>query len=321
VIVVVVIAMALLIKSCDSSATTNALKNYNAKVYTLVGDSVANAQNVLGSSDLASGTPAATAVTDDLDKRAHTALSQLDSAQKLNVPNQMAAAQSGLVAVLELRAQALTTIAANAQYAASKTTSRDAVRKLSAATSQLYASDVNYKTLVTTDLAKALNAAGLSQPINGAQVIPDLGWLNQTWIADKIGATLSTTQANANNDQPGLMHGDALESTTVDGETLQAGGTYQIPAADAQTWALGVSDGGQTDENQVGCTITIQDQSDLGTATIPTLTANGGTGTCNITLPSKPETGPYTVTATVKKVPGETNTQNNTASYTIDFTS
>lgn len=318
-VVVIVIAMALLVKSCDSSATTNALKDYNVKVYRLVGQSVATGQTVLGDHDLASGNPSG--ITNALDTAAHDAQIQLSDAEGLSAPSQMAAAQSALVAVMQLRAQALTTIAQYTQEAASKTTSKDAIYKISLATSQLYSSDVNYKTFVTTDLAKALNAAGIApQPINDGQVVQDLGWLNQTWIADKIGASLSAKQANANNDQPGLTHGDQLNSTTVDGQTLQAGGSYTIPAADARQWALSVTDGGQTNENDVGCSIKIQDQSDIGTATIPTLTANGGTGTCNITLPSKPALSVYTVTATVNKVPGETNLQNNSASYTITFT-
>lgn len=322
VVVVIVIAMALLIHSCDSDATTNALKNYNATVYTLVGNSVTNAQGAL--KELSGGNPAG--ITDDLDRDAHTAQSQLTKAQRLSVPSQMAAAQSSLLSVLQLRAQALTTIAQDAAGAASKGTSKDAVYDISLATSQLYSSDVVYKTFVTTDLAEALNAAGIKpgteageQRINGGQVIQDLGWLSQSWIADTIGAKQSTTQANANNDQPGLTHGDQLDSTTVDGQTLTDGGSYTIPAADAQTWALGATDGGQTNENDVGCSIKIQDQSDIGTATIPMLTANGGTGTCTVHLPSKPETGPYTVTATIDKVPGETNLTNNSATYTITF--
>jgi hypothetical protein len=325
VVVVIVIAMALLIHSCDSSATTNALKTYNANVYTLIGKSVTNAQTVLGPDDLGSGNPSS--ITDDLTARAQTAQREVTDAQGFSVPSQMAAAQSALISVLELRAQALTTIAADTQGAASKGTSKDAVYNISLATSQLYSSDVDYMTFVTPALAKALNAAGIpigsnggdEQPINAGQVIQDLGWLNQTWIADKIGATLSTTQANANNDQPGLLHGDALDTTTVDGQTLTNGGTYYVPAADAQTWAIGVTDGGQTNEYDVGCSITIQDQSDVGTGTIQTLTANGGAGTCNVHLPSKPQTGPYTVTAKVNKVPGETNLQNNSASYIIHF--
>ena len=59
----------------------------------------------------------------------------------------------------------------------------------------LYGSDVIYKTFVTPDIAKALNGAGI--PIGGTegasrstpgQILPDLGWLNSIFIAEKIGA-------------------------------------------------------------------------------------------------------------------------------------
>jgi hypothetical protein len=325
VVVVIVIAMALLIKSCDSSATTSALKNYNARVYRLINTSDSNARKVLGPTELASGD--LTGISDELTKAEQTALGNVTTAEDLHAPSQMAAAQSSLVSVMTMRQQGLLTIANNVQQAASKKTSRDAVYKISRGTSLLYGSDVLYKTLVAPNIAKALNAAGIpigtgggdEQPINGGQVIPDLGWLNQTWIADTIGAQLSTKQANSNNDQPNLTHGDQLNYTTVNGQQLTQGGTYTIPAADAQTWALNVTDGGETAENAVGCSIKIQDVSDTGTATIPTIAA-GGTNTCTVNLPSKPEAGPYTVTATVAAVPGEKNVQNNSQTYTITFT-
>lgn len=323
VVVVIVIAMALLIKSCDSSATTSALKNYNVRVYRLINTSDSNAQGVLA--DLSRGD--LTGISDELTKAEQAALGNVTTAEDLHAPSQMAAAQSSLVSVMTMRQQGLLTIANNVQQAASKKTSRDAVYKISRGTSLLYASDVLYKTLVAPNIAKALNAAsipigtggGEEQPINGGQVIPDLGWLNQTWIADTIGAQLSTKQANANNDQPNLTHGDQLNYTTVDGQQLTQGGTYTLSAANAQTWAVNVTDGGDTAENAVGCSIKIQDVSDTGTATIPTI-AKGGTNNCTVTLPSKPETGPYTVTATVDAVPGEKNLQNNSQTYTITFT-
>jgi hypothetical protein len=326
VVVVIVIAMALLIKSCDSSATTSALKNYNASVYQLITGSTSNASNVLGENGLAGGN--LTGITQVLATAESNARNDVTKAENLHAPSQMAAAQSSLVTVMTLRQQGLLTIANYTPEAANKHTSKDAVYEISLGTSLLYSSDVVYKTLVAPNIAKALNAAGLTagtaagdQQINAAQVVPDLGWLNPTWIADTIGAKLSTTQANANNDQPNLIHGDQLNFTTVDGQQLTQGGSYTIPAADAQTWALNVTDGGQTAENAVGCSIKIQDVSDTGTATIPTLAANGGTNTCTVTLPSKPETGPYTVTATVATVPGEKNTQNNSQTYTITFSS
>jgi hypothetical protein len=321
-VVVIVIAMALLIKSCDSSATTSALKNYNASVYQLINGSTSNASAVLAT-DLTGGDLGG--VTQTLTKAEQTALTDLDNAKALHAPSQMAAAQTALVTVMTLRQQGLLIIANYAAQAANKHESSDAVKQISRGTSLLYSSDVVYKTLVTPALAAALNAASIpagsepdGQPINASQVVPDLGWLNPTWIADTIGANLPTSAANANNDQPNLTHGDQLNFTTVDGQQLTDGLSYTIAAADAQTWALNVTDGGQTPEDRVGCSVKIDSVSDEGTATIP-LIAAGATDTCTVKLLSKPPPGPYTVTATVDKVPGEKNIKNNTASYTITF--
>jgi CARDB len=319
---VIVIAMALLIKNCEGSATTSALKNYNASVYRLIRASTSNAYAVL-ETDLTGGDLGG--VTQTLTTAEQTALTNLDKAKALHAPSQMAAAQTALVTVMTLRQQGLLIIATYASRATIKHESDDAVRQISRGTSLLYSSDVVYKTLVTPALAEALNAASIpagsepnGQPIDTSQVVHDLGWLNPTWIADTIGANLPTTAANAGNDQPNLKHGDQLNYTTVDGQQLTNGLSYTIPAADAQTWALNVTNGGQTSEDEVGCSVKIDSVSDEGTATIPSIAA-GATDTCTVTLPSKPETGPYTVTATVDSVPRETNLKNNSQTYTITF--
>jgi hypothetical protein len=321
---VIVIAMALLIKSCDSSATTSALKNYNVSVYQLITASDSNAQKVLGPEELSSGN--LTGIEQALATAEQKARANLATAEGLHAPSQMAAAQSSLVTVMTMRQQGILTIANNAQKAASKKTSKDAVYRISVGTSLLYGSDVVYKTLVGPNIAKALNAAGIpigagagEQPINAGQVITDLGWLNQTWIDDKIDAQLSTTQANANNDQPGL-HGHSLNSVTVDGTQIAGnGGTYTIPADKARIWVLNVTNGGDWNEYDVGCSVKIESLSDEGTQEIPETIAHQ-TSSCTVTLPSNPTTGPYSVVASVAKVPGEANLGNNTLTFTVTFT-
>ena len=302
-----------------SGGDSGALKNYNASVYTLVGKSYSHVEKVL--SALKGGD--LTGITTELATYEQDAQGDVASAKGLHPPSELAAAQSSLVTVMEQRAQALKVIAENAQNAASKSSSQDAVYKISQGTAQLFASDVIYKTVVTVDLAKALNAASIpiglgANPINGAQVIPDLGWLDQTWIADKIGAKQSTLAANKNNDQPGL-HGHTLESVTVDGTTLQAGVTNTIPASKARDWVLGVTNGGNFDEFQVGCSVKIISLSDEGTGVIGE-TYPGQSASCNVPLPSIPTTGPFQVVATVDKVPGEVNTKNNVLTYDVTFT-
>jgi hypothetical protein len=322
VVVVVVIVIAVLI--AGSGGDTGALKNYNAHVSELISQSTTNAQRVLGPKVLASGN--LTGISQALANAEGTARQDVSKAKSLHAPSQLTGAQAALVYVMQLRQQALLTIANNAQKAANKLTSKDAVYNISLGTSDLYASDVLYKSVVVTGIAKALNAASIpignasgGVQINPGQVIPDLGWLQSTWIADKIGAHLSTAQANANNDQPGLTHGDQLNYVTVGGTNLYNGLTYTLPASAARTWVLSVTDGGQTAENAVGCSLKIQNVSDSGTSTISTIAA-GGSANCTVTLPSTPpKGGPYSVTATVDKVPGEKNLTNNSATFTVTF--
>jgi hypothetical protein len=319
VVVVIVIVIAVLI--AGSGGDSGALKNYNASVYQLMRGSVGNAQKVLNL--LTKGN--LTGISQSLATYETTARGDVSRAGALHPPSQLAAAQSSLQTVMQLRQRALLLIANNAQQAADKRSSKDAVYQISLGTSELFASDVLYKTVVAPDIAKALNASGIpigtgagEQTIYGGQVISDLGWVNQTWIADKIHAQQSTLAANANNNQPGL-HGHVLESVNVDGITLQAGATTTVPAAKAHTWVLGVLNGGSYKEYQVGCSIRIVSLSDEGTGTIP-VTLPGQTASCTVTLPSTPTIGPFQVIATVDKVPGESNLKNNTATYDVTFT-
>jgi hypothetical protein len=324
VVVVVVLVLALLIKGCESSAATSALTTYNAKVYNLIASSDNNAANFLGKSGLTSGNLTSSSVITQLDSDASNARANLNAAEKLHAPSQMAAAQANLVTVMQLRLDGLLTIAGNAQQTASKSTSKDAVANIAMGTSQLYASDVIYKTVVAPDIAKALNAASIpvgtnagQQAINPGQIIDDLGWLNTTWIAAKVGAQLTTAEANINNSQPNLGHGHQLNYVTVDGLTLSPTGNNTVPASNARTWTLNLTNSGQTNENQVVCLLRIHGV-ESATATIPQTTP-GEVTNCTVTLPSTPPKGLYSVTATIEKVPYENDLRNNTYTYTVTF--
>ncbi len=320
-VVVVVLAVALLIKGCESSATTAALKSYNATVYTLIGQSDATGQNVfkrLGNGNLSGAAQKLPYYVQQADQ-------QLLQARALHPPSQMAAAQTGLAYVMQLRAEGISLIAHNVQGAANTNTSKDAIYKISVGSSEIYASDVLYKTVVAPDLAKALRAAAIpvgpnagQQLINPGQVVSDLGWLNTTWIATKVGAHVSTAQANINNSQPNLVHGDQLNYVTVGNVELSSSQTNSVSAASATTWTLSVTNSGQTAENAVSCSVSIQGANDTGTSSIPQI-ASGSTTTCTVTLPRTPPTGPYSVTAKIGAVPLETNVANNKATYRVTF--
>jgi hypothetical protein len=325
VVVVIVIAMAVLISSCESSQTKNALKTYNANVNGLITSSNNNGTNLfaaLTSGELSSSVGELQTKLEDI---AHTAQSEVSLAEGFSVPSQMSGAQTSLLQVMRLRATATATIAANIQGASSKSTSKDAVYNISVAMSELYSSDVTYKTFVTTDIAQALHGAGIAvghgvdpQQINPDQIVPDLGWLQSTFIAEKIGASLSTAQANVNNAAPGL-HGHSLNFVTVDGTQLDPTGVNTVPVGSSgPTFTLNITNGGNFNEYDVVCEVSIKGLSDTGTTTIPE-TFSHQTSTCSVTLPSRPPSSTFSVTARVLKVPGETNLANNVITYTITF--
>jgi hypothetical protein len=333
VIIVIVIAMALLIHSCDVSQTKDSLKSYNADVNTLIAGSDNNGAQLF--TDLQSGQLTATSaqtLQNKLTDLLANARNNLSTAQSYSAPSQMSGAQTALVQVMQLRAQGISEIATNVVGAASQSTSRDAVKNISVGTSLLYASDVVYKQFVAPDIAKALNGAGIpigsaagEQQINGGQIVPDLGWLQSTFISAKLGAQLSTAAANANNAAPGL-HGHSLTSVNVDSTQLSPSGTNTIQASPAPTFVLDLSNGGNFNEYDVQCTVKVRKGTGTnttkliasGASTIPETTPGEST-TCSVTLPSAPTAGTYQVTAGVTPVPGETNVNNNYETFQVTF--
>jgi hypothetical protein len=324
VVVVLVVAAALLIHSCDVSQTNNSLKTYAGNVDTQVNSSVITGQSVF--SDLKSGdaTSNLTNLQNELTKATQTALTQLTQAEDLSTPGAMASAQQSFVQVMKLRYQGIDQIAAHIQGAMNNSTAVDDVKQIAVGASLLYSADVIYKTSVGTGIAAALNAAGLpvggttGATINAGQVVSDLGWLNPKTVAIWLGATVPSSEVNT--DQPGL-HGHSLNSVSLNGQTLSPTSLNTITVGKAApAFTLDLTNGGQFNEYDVVCKVSIKGDDDSAETKIPETTSLENTN-CVVTLPKALPTGPYTVTAEVEPVLGEKNTQNNTLVFNVNFTS
>jgi hypothetical protein len=202
------------------------------------------------------------------------------------------------------------------------TANSDAISQIAVAMSLFYGSDVVYKGYSAPAIAGALNAENIpvggsnGQPINGGQFLRNLSWLNAATIAGVLGSKLPAT--NKNTAAPGL-HGHSLGSVSVGSNTLAAGVTNTVPSTPAPDFTLSVTNGGQFNEYDVGCKVSVTGLNDTGTSQIAETTP-GQTTTCSVTLPSPPTPGTYTVVATVEPVPGEKDISNNTQSFTVTFT-
>jgi hypothetical protein len=325
-VVIVVVLMALLIKSCESSATTNALKSYNASVSQLISQSDATGSQVFS---YLRGATNNQNVAVDLAAEAGHARTELSTAEGLSAPGAMSSAQANIVLTMQMRYDAIESIANNIPQAigGEVAAAKSAVTQLAIATTRLYASDVVYKGYAVNEIAKALNGDGIpttgldAVTINGGQVVSDLSWLQSTYIATEIGAKVAGgvgTGVNTLTGEPGV-HGHVLNFVDVDGSELSTVGTNTISASPAPTFTLNLTNGGQYTEYNVKCTVSVIGQEDdTGTTTLPE-TLSGQTSTCTVTLPRAPATGQYQVEAEVGSVPGEKNTANNILNFGVDF--
>ncbi len=323
VIVVVIILVILLISSCQARSTKNSLEDYNNSVFSLIEKSDATGTQVF--SILSSG-KGGSAIKQQLATPLSDARTQLSKAQGLGVPGQMSKAQTNLLFALQMRADGISTIANNVGLiTASGSGTTQALKNIATGTARFYASDVIYKGYVVDEIAGALHGDNIAVggdsniQINAGQFLPDLGWLQTSFIATKLGTTDTTASGSAsgqNSTTPGL-HGDALTGVAVGSNTLSPSGTNTVAGSPAPTFTLSVLDGGAFNQYGISCTVVVSG-GPSGKSTLAETTP-GNTSTCNVTLGSTVTPGEYQVTVTVGKVPLETNTANNTQTYSVEF--
>ncbi len=324
VVLVVIVLAALGIHSCQVTQTDNSLKDYNTSVRVLIAQSNTTGDTVYKLLSSRASTSNEDQLALSLHDARNAAASQLSSAQNLSVPGAMSTAQQNLVLALQMRRDAIATIGEQIEAAVGTTTREAAIDAIASAGSQIFASDVIYKDYVLPEIVGALQAAGIAvggangQVLNGGQVISDLGWLNPSFISTELGLTLPSS-ASSHPFVAGL-HGHSLNSVSVSGVTLSPSpaSNSPIPSSPPPTFTLKLTNGGDFDEYNVVCKVSISNLSDTGSSTIAETTPNETT-TCPVTLPSAPTPGSYTVTAEVVPVEGESNTANNYLKFSITF--
>ena len=321
VVIVIIVLLAVLVHSCDVSAQNSSLRDYTNSVSVEIqrsDDTGAQLFNALGSGRNHNNP---TGLAQQITGLATSAQQQLSTVENLSVPGSMQAAQNKLVLAFRMRRDGVRTIATEIQPALGTSTNVDAIKKIATADSLFYGSDVLYKAYVGPEMAAALHAAGIGvggtngESINPGQFLPDLGWLDTSFIATKLGSRVSG--GHVNTAAPGL-HGHTLNSVSVAGTQLSTTTTTTIPASPPPTFVLNVTNGGQYTEYNVGCKVSVVGLTDTGSTTLSQTTA-GQTTDCSVRLPRAPTPGTYQVTAEIAPVPGEKNTANNALTFSVTF--
>jgi len=322
VIVIVIVLILIGVSSCQSGTNKSALESYTSKVNSLINSSQANSTALFVL--LKSGINSSNAVKsqNDINKIAQNASGVLSSARKQSVPSAAKAAQANLVQALTLRYDGLISIAEQIQPAVGSAVSPSAVSTIAGDMARFYSSDVLYKLYTVPELAEALHGAGAvvggaeGVQINGHQFLPSLSWLTPTYIANTLGVSAGPASSSGSSAAGPLPHGSELKTVSFNGAQLQSSGNT-IAGKPAPTFTLNFIDSGASTEHNVVCKVTVGSAS--GQKVVPEITP-GSSASCSVTLTSSPPAGSATLTATIEKVPGETDTTNNTESFPVTIT-
>jgi hypothetical protein len=309
-VVVVVILMGLLIKSCQDSARISGLKDYNNSVSTLIGESDSIGSSVFGALNAIGSSGGAQAVEGTLATLLGKARQRLAEAEALSVPGEMTAAQQNVVLSLKMRRDGIDVIANEIQPATATTASRDAITKIASGMARFYASDVVYKAYAVPEIAGALNGAGITvggsngEVINGGQFLSDLGWLQTSYVAAKLGAQVPGS--------PQLSV--SLTQAAVGTNTMVSGVTNHVQASPPPTFTLSVTNTSHRTETGIPCSVSLNGANITGTSTITSLAAGQST-TCDVTLPSSPSKQVWQITALV----GTSANAKNSLNFPVQF--
>ena len=305
------------IKGCATSAKKNSLRDYNTAVASLARESDTQVARpffqLLGSA----GRSSAVNVESQINDYRAAAEDQAKRARQISVPGQMAEPHRDVELALDLRAGALGKIADKIRAALGSGPAADtAVNQIAGQMQPFLASDVIWSQRVAPLIKETLDANDVvGQTAAVSRFLPNLGWLDPTTVADRLGAQGTTSTGTP---APGA-HGHGLVSVAVGPTTLQPGTVNRIPASANPTFTVRFQNQGDNPERNVAVTVRISGDG-AGKATVPQTTP-GQTIQTNVSMRKRPPVGtPVTITVAVAPVRGEKKTDNNSQEYPALFT-
>jgi hypothetical protein len=337
-ITVVVIAILVFgIRAYLASQNTQALKNYNDEVATLVdSEQTQVAQPFFASLNSAPGTSGQQLqnLQGDIYEDYVTAKQDAATAADWSVPSADAGAQQDLLLVLDLRAEAIIKVYQQIQGALNGD-SLSAIRKIAGAMDMINASDVLYAVRVQPLIEQALVNDGIQvsgigaggESLGGESVASSQFLPNQSWtIAGYVqGRILGITTPQLGGTLSAGTHGHKIISVMAGSTVLTPGLSTinSVPYQKGLQYTVSFENDGENDEFDVITKLA------LSSASTQTLTAETSTRetqpgqTYSPTLGfaiAPPENTTLRLTATVVPVQGESDKTNNTLTFLVDFT-
>lgn len=319
---VIALLLILTVRSCSSTRHKNALKDYNREVTSIVQDSDRNvSRQLFDILDKGGSTQDVTAAVNQVRVVAHDDATR---AKGLDAPDDVAAAQTNLELVMNLREAGVTEIGNQLSKALSNQPSATAaIARIAGQMQAFLASDVVYSQRVNPLIAQALKDNDLTaETVVSSKFLPSIGWLDANQVANKLNPDADTSSPTSSGAVKPGTHGHGLVSTTAGGVALQPTGVNRVTAKAPLSVVVAYANQGENDESNVKVTVKVTGG---GSKTIQsTKTVNqtkaGTQGTVPIQLTTVPPKGTSsTMTVRITPVRGEQKTDNNQSTYTILF--
>jgi hypothetical protein len=337
-VAIVVIAILFFgIRAYLSSEATQALKNYNSNVTTLIeGEQTGVAQPLFASLATAPGTAGQLNLT-QLQSAIYqdyvTANQDAQTAAAWSVPSAVAGAQQDLLLVLDLRAEAIDKVSQQIDLVL-QNDSMSAIETIAGAMNMINASDVIYSVRVQPLIEQALakdgiqvagtGAGGVS--LGGEQVISSTFLPNPSWtVAGYVqGRLVGSTSPQLGGSLGVGTHGHKLVGVMAGSTELLPGQLNTVPWTKDLNYTVSFENDGENDEFGVITKLSLTSAStspqntEIGTReTMPGQTYQS-TLTFGTYVP--PPNTPLRLTATIVPVVGEHDISNNTLTYIVEFT-
>lgn len=308
----VLILLVLGVKGCLNARKQRALSDYSRNVTQIVAETGQTSKSFFGK--LAD--PGSLSVTEFVTE-VKADRSAMDNYQArvdaLDTPGDMSEAQTTLELVYELRASSMTEIANHMSTALGDVGSEKAARIVANQMRTLLASDVLYATVVRPEIDAVLAGDGIEgDDVPKSVFLPEeLRWLDESAVTTALGSVSGATGAAT----PGV-HGLGLIATSVNGVELAPESAAAVAGEGTPEVEVQVQNQGESTENGITVSVTVNGGRPLQ-GSISSVAA-GETATVTIPLTPAP-TGKVTLEVDVQTVPGEQVSENNKASYTVEF--
>lgn len=320
VIVLFLIVVVLLARGCASSAKERGIKNFIQESTTILSQSNQSSRDFFGLLR-DPGDAGATEIETSVNEQRSLASELVRRANAMDPPGDLKPAQDYLVESLEFRRDGLTEISEQVGQALGDQEPEAATELIAANMQQFLTSDVIYSQRTYAIMNKVVKDNEIEgQKLPASRFLPSLEWLDPGTVEEVFGRI----RGGGGSDEPVApgTHGTGITGVSAQpsGTELSEGGENNL--AEAKEIVVNVQNQGENNESDVEVSLRISG-SGFETITLRKNIASINAGqTVNLTIPltrTPPAGTSADLKVTVRRVPGEENTENNTQTFGVDF--